>query len=150
MLWGSNSASAGAKPKYLSTANATATQGVTVAGAQAHTGGFTDPGWVQVRRGQGGVVSVTIAAGGNAYVNTDTVVFTANASGGTGAVAALTTDANGKIITVNVTTPGSAYMDPPVITITTSTGSGANLVAVLGGNAGRRINEVLVAMKSIT
>lgn len=151
MLWGSNSANSSDKPKYLSTANAADTTGVTVAEAQASANGvLATPGWIQVRRGTGGVVSVTVANGGTLYANTDTVVFTANASGGSGAAATLTTDGTGKITAITMTAEGSLYMDPPVVTITTATGSGASLTAVLGGMAGRRIDEVLVAMKTLT
>lgn len=81
------------------------------------------------------VHSVTVLGGGQNYSNTDTVVFTSQGGSGNGAVATITTDANGTIVDCLLSANGNGddYVVAPTISITTSTGTGATLRAELGG-----------------
>ena len=73
---------------------------------------------------------LNIVAAGNAYSNSDTLVFTGP---GTGANIALITNSSGSITGFNYSNNGVNYATTPTVTITTSTGSGANITAELGG-----------------
>ena len=100
--------------KYLNTGTA---------GEKVYTAGQT----VKVFNRNRTVEDVTITVAGTLYSNSDSIVF--SGGGGTGAVAVITTGANGQIVDVSVTTKGSGYTSTPNVSITTSTGSGATLVA---------------------
>jgi len=116
----------------------------------AHTG------WNIRRAFTGPIASVTVAAGGTGYKNTDTLTIstggltgvTANATG------TVSTNATGGIVSITVTSGGSGYVDATransTFTISNSTGGStsgvaANLVAVAGGRAGRVQYETIVA-----
>lgn len=117
----------------------------------AHTG------WNIRRAFTGPIASVTIAAGGSGYKNTDTFIvttggltgLTANASG------TITTNATGGITSVTITSGGSGYVNATRANSafvfanatggSTITGAAANLVAVAGGRAGRVQYETIVA-----
>lgn len=116
----------------------------------AHTG------WTIRRAFTGPIASVTVAAGGTGYKNTDTLTIstggltglTANATG------TVSTNATGGITTITITSGGNGYVAATransAFTISNSTGGAtsgvaANLVAVAGGRAGRVQYETLVA-----
>jgi hypothetical protein len=83
----------------------------------------------------GRIYDLKINDGGTLYSNSDTVVFTSNNGVGNGAVATITTDANGKITTARLSANGNGegYFLEPTITIDTATGSGANVTPIMGG-----------------
>jgi len=73
------------------------------------------------------VENIIINSGGTLYSNSDTIAF--SGGGGTGAVAGVTTFANGTLKSIEITTGGNGYLTSPTATVTTSTGSGANVTA---------------------
>lgn len=73
------------------------------------------------------VESVSIANGGTLYANSDTLIFTA--ANGSGAVAGITTFANGTIRSIDIEQQGVGYITAPTVTVNTSTGTGASLIA---------------------
>jgi hypothetical protein len=81
------------------------------------------------------VKEINVINGGTGYSNSDVVVIT-NAPGdvsGTGAVATLSTYANGTIHSIDLSNHGNFYRMDPTVTITTSTGSGFVGEAYKGG-----------------
>jgi Domain of unknown function (DUF4815) len=70
------------------------------------------------------VESIEIVDGGSAYSNNDIVRFTGG--GGTGAVATVTTYANGTVRTINILEPGIGYTTAPTVAVANSTGGTAN------------------------
>jgi len=73
------------------------------------------------------VETIAINSGGTLYSNSDTIAF--SGGGGAGAVAGVTTYANGTLKSIEITDNGSGYTTSPTVTVTTSTGSGANLTS---------------------
>lgn len=73
---------------------------------------------------------VDVLQGGVGYSNTDVVVFTANNDSGTGAQAAIVTDAAGAIRSVTLTSKGTGYLNPPAVSVLTSTGISSSLQAI--------------------
>lgn len=135
-LWGSTD-QANNKPKYANTANV---YGVDAAESGVAGGDVPHTGWVEVKKGAGTVVSVTINDGGTGYANGELVEFSAG-----DAVAVIATDASGVITAVTVTDGGTPLLATPTATPNTVGGSTADLTAVLGGRFGRTQFEVLVA-----
>lgn len=74
------------------------------------------------------VEDITVISGGSLYSNSDTITF--SGGGGSGATAAITTDATGEIVDASVQSKGTNYTSTPNVSITTSTGSGANLAVI--------------------
>ena len=74
------------------------------------------------------VESVVVVGGGSLYANGDSVVFTSGV--GSGAVARLSTYANGTIKNVDMLEKGFNYTTAPTVSVTSNTGSGANVVAL--------------------
>lgn len=122
--------------------------------ANAAANAVSHAGWVKVTQYTGGVVDVTITAGGTGYSNTDLI----EVSGGiVNAAGTLVTNSTGGITSIVVTAPGRGFKSiaTSTLAVTNSTGgatagSTATLVPVLGGRAGRVHMETLVAMSSIT
>ena len=86
------------------------------------------------------VESISVELGGTGYSNTDTVVFTAAESGGTGAVGTVVTYANGTIKEVLLNQKGAGYIEAPAVSIGAGTdGEGASLTASI------EIAQLLVA-----
>ena len=107
-------------------------------------------GWNLRTRGTGPLTSITIAAAGGSYANSDTFAVAAG-TGGTNATGNVVTNATGNVVSYSVSNWGANFNSAaPTVTITTSTGTGASLTAVAGGRAGRVQYETLVAMGSIT
>lgn len=73
------------------------------------------------------VETIAINNGGTLYSNSDTIAF--SGGGGTGAVAGVTTFANGTLKSIEITNNGNGYLTSPTVTVSTSTGSGANLTS---------------------
>jgi hypothetical protein len=88
------------------------------------------------------IQSITIAAAGSGYSNSDTVTFLGG--GGTGASANIVTYSGGAIRDVVINQAGSGYLTSPNVTITTSTGSSGALTAL------NYIAKVYVANSSFT
>jgi hypothetical protein len=90
---------------------------------------------VQDKDRPGRLSEVLVTSGGTSYSNADAVVITPAAGDitGSGAVASITTNANGVITSVNVSNAGSKYRLPPVITVSSGTGSGATFQSFNGG-----------------
>lgn len=166
-LWGSNSASATAKPTWLVSSSGNGTHqgnlqpdcyGITVAAEQASESQIPHAGWNLAIQGTGPVTAVNITAGGTGYANGQVLVFTANTTGQkdttlptyvapTGTV---TTNATGGIVSITLTSGGAGMFQAPVVTVNTVSGNSATLVATVGGRAGRIQYETLVAMRSLT
>ena len=107
-------------------------------------------GWNLRTRGTGPLTSITVAAAGRTYANSDTFSVAAG-TGGTNATGNLVTNATGNVVSYSVSNWGANFNSAaPTVTITTSTGTGASLTAVAGGRAGRVQYVTLVAMGSIT
>lgn len=81
------------------------------------------------------VKEITIVDGGTGYMNTDTVVITANTGdpSGNGATATLTTNTSGGIVSVSIANNGVGYRLDPTVTVTSNTGTGADLRGYKGG-----------------
>jgi hypothetical protein len=117
----------------------------------AHTG------WAVRRAFTGPIDSVTVAAGGTNYKNTDTIRITTGGLTGltANATGTVTTNATGGIVSITITSGGSGYVAATRANSafvfanatggSTITGAGANLVAVAGGRAGRVQYETIVA-----
>lgn len=88
------------------------------------------------------IESIEVTNGGTLYSNSDTVVI--SGGGGAGAVATLTTFANGTISSITISNKGSGYTSNPSVSITTSTGSSAVLTPRIF------IAQVTVANSSFT
>lgn len=158
-LWGNHSANTAQKPKYLANTGAGSvladTYGITPAAETASDGTITHAGWNLVTQGTGGLVGVTVTAGGTGYTNATAITVTANTTGSEDTTLPAATPATGTLVVaagvitgVVITSPGAGYTQPPVIT--TTGGSGATLVGVVGGRAKRVQNETIVAMGSMT
>ncbi len=107
-------------------------------------------GWNLRTAGVGPLASITIAAAGTLYANTNTFSVAAG-TGGTNATGNVVTNAAGNVVSFSITSSGANFNSAtPTVTITTATGSGASLTARAGGRAGRVQYETLVAMGSIT
>ena len=113
-------------------------------------------GWNIRTVGTGPVTSVTVAAAGAGYNNTDVVSIATGGTttGTTNATATLRTNPSGGIVSVTVTDGGAGYVNATransAFAIANSTGgptggAAANLVAVVGGRAGRVQYETVVA-----
>ena len=74
-----------------------------------------------------------VVSGGISYTNGDSLVFTPTQGGGNGAVATVTTDANGVISDITFSSYGSGFAVIPDVTVSSNTGSGASLTCDLGG-----------------
>lgn len=107
-------------------------------------------GWNLRTRGTGPLTSITVAAAGRTYANTDTFSIAAG-TGGTNATGNVVTNAAGNVVSFSVSSWGANFNTAaPTVTITTAAGVGASLTATAGGRAGRTTYETLVAMGSIT
>jgi hypothetical protein len=107
-------------------------------------------GWNLRTAGVGPLGTITIAAAGTLYANTNTFSVAAG-TGGTNATGNVVTNAAGNVVSFSITSSGANFNSAtPTVTITTSTGSGASLTATAVGRAGRVQYETLVAMGSIT
>lgn len=107
-------------------------------------------GWNLRTRGTGPLASVTVAAAGKSYANSDTFVIAAG-TGGTNASGNLVTNSSGNVVSYSLTSGGANFNSAaPTVTITTAAGTGASLTATAGGRAGRVQYETLVAMGSIS
>ena len=73
------------------------------------------------------VETIAINSGGTLFSNSDTIAF--SGGGGSGAVAGVTTFANGTLKSIEITNNGSGYLTSPTVTVSTNTGSGANLTS---------------------
>lgn len=121
----------------VSEAANTATEGTKVAHA----------GWNLRTVGAGPLASITVAAAGAGYANSDTFVI----AGSTNATGNLVTNATGNVVSYSLTSGGGVFTSAtPTVTITTAAGTNASLTATAGGRAGRVSYETLVAMGSIT
>ena len=107
-------------------------------------------GWNLRTRGTGPLSTITVAAAGKTYANSDTFSIAAG-TGGTNATGNLVTNATGNVVSYSITNSGANFNAvAPTVTITTAAGTGASLTATVGGRAGRTQYETLVAMGSIT
>lgn len=110
----------------------------------------THAGWNLRTRGTGPLGTITVAAAGRTYANSDTFSVAAG-TGGTNATGNLVTNATGNVVSYSITNGGANFNSAtPTVTITTAAGVGASLTATAGGRAGRITYETLVAMGSIT
>ena len=106
-------------------------------------------GWNLRTRGTGPLTTVTVAAAGSGYANTETFVISAG-TGGTDATGNVVTNATGNVVSVSISSWGANFnAAAPTVTITAN-GTGASITAVAGGRAGRTQYDTLVAMGSIT
>lgn len=144
-LWG-NTDTANNKPKFVGAANVAKVTGVTVAEAQADKG-VVQPGWVQVTTGTGPVISIAIGTPGTGYANGDAIV--AAGTNGAGFTGSVRTNGAGAITSVQIAT-GGQYSAAPVLTITSTAGANGVLTATVGGRAGRKFQETLVALSSMS
>lgn len=129
-------------------------EGLKASEVGSSTGG-AHAGWNIKKTGTGSLLSISIAAGGTGYSNTDLINIPASGTGSVNATATLTTNATGGIITTTITNVGAGFVTVnPSVSVTNATGgstggSTANLVATVGGRAGRVDYETLVAMGSL-
>jgi len=75
--------------------------------------------------------NIVINSGGTGYSNSQTVTFT----GGSGALANVSTYSNGTIKSLNFTSYGSGYTTSSAAVFSNNTGSGANLAVTVGDGA---------------
>lgn len=119
------------------------------------SGNATHPGWVRVKRGTGGVTSITVTAGGTGYSNTNVVQVS---NGTVNAVANVVTNGSGVIQSVALSANGAGFINTAAISVAVlvapggaaSAGSGATFTVTLGGRSGRINTETLIAMGSMT
>ena len=124
-------------------------------------------GWVSLKVGTGPIKSISVVNGGQGINSAGFLLLTDTSAKGSGATANISyTIANSQntlqssssnaylnaIATLTIVDGGSGWSNASEITVTTN---GANITAptfsiTLGGRAGRRQNETLVAMGSIT
>lgn len=86
---------------------------------------------------QGGVSTIEVIDGGQAYSNGDSVVFTRDASDPTlnsNAIATILTDPNGAVVSANVTAIG-LYSIAPSVSISSNTGTGASIISNIDADA---------------
>jgi len=103
-------------------------------------------GWNLIKRGTGGVVTITANTGayspdGNVYLT-----FTGGGSGNTSANAVISTDGNNQILSITVVSGGEYLTTPTAV----ATNANATFTITMGGRANRVQSETLVAMGSIS
>jgi hypothetical protein len=103
-------------------------------------------GWNLIKRGTGGVVTITANTGayspdGNVYLT-----FTGGGSGNTTANAIISTNGSKQILSITVASGGEYITTPTAV----ATNANATFTITMGGRANRVQSETLVAMGSIS
>lgn len=145
-------ASGNQKPQYANTGNI---YGIST-GEKSNTGGqgigpkLTHSGWVEVRKGTGGIAAITINNAGIGYNGSGFLIFTGgNGSGANAAFTANALNAN-SIVTVTLNAAGAGYNAAPTATANLGNTVAATFNITMGGRFGRISHEVLVASGSIS
>ncbi len=149
-LWGSNTASAAAKPKWLANTGTYYNKADVIGANASYTDsqeGIAHKGWVHVKS-VGNIVEFEIQDGGLDYQNGDQV-FASNV-GSVDAVGTLVVDPDGSILMIIVENSGSvanaSVAAGAVISIQSNTGSDAVITLAYVEGSGRLQLETLVAL----
>ena len=150
-LWGTRDfVSGNNKPVWANTANVYGAN-VTEVTAATWSGKGVSPGWVQVTRGRGAIINVTIAnAGSNIRSSGSVNLFYGNAQTNASITYGINNVSN-TVNTVTLVTGGDGYLNMPVANVTKPPGAGydATFTITIGGRFNRNTTETLVVVKNL-
>jgi hypothetical protein len=163
-LWGAvDSASGNQKPIFANSNNknmlASTVYGVSAAERANVTGatlGLAHAGWNIIKKGTGGIASITISSAGsginaNGFLVLSEVVGANTLNSNIAYTASSNANSTLNVITaVTITNPGRGYESAPTVVYNGANTTRPTFVVTMGGRVGRITSETLVATGSIS